>query len=68
MVQSKTTRNFRKVGDVLPIPNLIDIQVESYARFLQQEVAPDSRKNRGLEALLREVFPVESYEIGRAHV
>ena len=62
MVQSKTTRNFGKVGDVLPIPNLIDIQVESYARFLQQEVAPDSRKNRGLEALLREVFPVESYD------
>ncbi|MFH0982116.1 MAG: DNA-directed RNA polymerase subunit beta [Planctomycetota bacterium] len=62
MVQSKTIRNFGKVGDVLPVPNLIDIQVASYARFLQQEAAPEARKNWGLEVLLREIFPIESYD------
>src|SRR5687768_9588240 len=55
-------RDFSKRGDALPIPNLIDVQIESYQRFLQKEVAVDKRKNDGLEALLREVFPIESYD------
>src|SRR5687767_12502372 len=55
-------RDFSKRGDALPIPNLIDVQIESYQRFLQKEVAADKRKNDGLEALLREVFPIESYD------
>ena len=46
----------------MPIPNLIDVQIESYQRFLQKEVEPAKRKNEGLEALLREVFPIESYD------
>jgi DNA-directed RNA polymerase subunit beta len=41
---------------------LIDIQIESYQRFLQKEAEPAKRKNEGLEALLREVFPIESYD------
>src|SRR6267142_3111378 len=55
-------RDFSKRGDALPIPNLIDIQIESYQRFPQKEVEPNKRKNDGLEALLREVFPIESYD------
>src|SRR5438132_4385175 len=55
-------RDFSKRGDALPIPNLIDIQIESYQRFLQKEVEVNKRKNDGLEALLREVFPIESYD------
>ena len=55
-------RDFSKRGDALPIPNLIDVQIESYQRFLQKEVEPAKRKNDGLEALLREVFPIESYD------
>ena len=33
-------RDFSKRGDTLPIPNLIDVQIESYKRFLQKEVDP----------------------------
>jgi DNA-directed RNA polymerase subunit beta len=55
-------RDFSKRGDALPIPNLIDVQIESYQRFLQKESASDKRKNEGLESLLREVFPIESYD------
>ncbi len=65
MIATRTNgavRNFGKVGDALPIPNLIDIQTRSYARFLQEDALPDERKNEGLEALLREVFPIESYD------
>jgi DNA-directed RNA polymerase subunit beta len=55
-------RDFSKRGDALPIPDLIDVQIDSYVRFLQKDVEPDTRKNDGLEALLREVFPIESYD------
>src|SRR5690242_19983111 len=55
-------RDFSKRGDALPIPNLSEVQQESYKRFLQQEIEQTKRKNEGLEALLREVFPIESYD------
>ncbi|NOX59638.1 MAG: DNA-directed RNA polymerase subunit beta [Planctomycetes bacterium] len=55
-------RSFSKVGDAIPIPNLIKIQTASYARFLQEYSAPTERKGEGLEALLREVFPIVSYD------
>ncbi|HLL88327.1 MAG TPA: DNA-directed RNA polymerase subunit beta, partial [Tepidisphaeraceae bacterium] len=55
-------RDFSKRGDALPIPNLIDVQIESYIRFLQKDIPADKRKGEGLEALLREVFPIESYD------
>src|SRR5262245_22947794 len=55
-------RDFSKRGEALPIPNLIDVQITAYQRFLQKDADPDKRKNEGLEALLREVFPIESYD------
>jgi DNA-directed RNA polymerase subunit beta len=55
-------RDYSKRGEALPIPNLIDVQIESYQRFLQQEVEVTKRQEQGLEALLREVFPIESYD------
>src|SRR5256886_12203664 len=61
-MQVREIRDFSKRGDALPIPNLIDIQIESYQRFLQKDVEITKRKNDGLEALLREVFPIESYD------
>src|SRR5262245_30551908 len=61
-MRASEVRDFSKRGDALPIPNLIDVQLESYARFLQKDVEPSKRKNEGLEALLREVFPIESYD------
>jgi DNA-directed RNA polymerase subunit beta len=58
----RTPRDFAKRGDALPIPNLVRVQQDAYVRFLQKEVRPDDRKNEGLETLLREVFPIESYD------
>ena len=55
-------RDYSKRGDALEIPNLIQVQTAAYKRFLQSGVDPDKRKNEGLESLLREVFPIESYD------
>ena len=62
LTSSRNVRNFARVGDAMPVPNLITLQTESYARFLQADVAPHERAKIGLESLLREVFPIESYD------
>ena len=46
--------DFSRYGDAVAVPDLIEIQTRSYARFLQDDLAPDKRKSQGLEALLRE--------------
>src|SRR5881397_1662564 len=61
-MREREPRDFSKRGDALPIPNLIDVQIESYQRFLQKDTDPNKRKNEGIETLLREVFPIESYD------
>jgi DNA-directed RNA polymerase subunit beta len=60
--EAPTPRDFSKRGEALPTPNLIDVQIESYQRFLQKETEPTKRKDEGLESLLREVLPIESYD------
>ncbi len=60
-MQVDRLRDFSRYGDALPVPDLIEIQRESYERFLQSDMDPAERKPIGLEGLLREVFPIESY-------
>ncbi len=62
MLQIDRVRDFSKIGDSAPIPNLMQVQLGSYARFLQEDVDSKKRKNEGLEGLLRETFPVVSYD------
>jgi len=54
--------DFSKIKTSVPIPNLIEIQVNSYREFLQAEIAPAKRTNMGLQAVFTEVFPIESYD------
>ena len=56
-------RNFAKRGDAMPVPDLTKVQRDGYVRFLQLEKGPHDRDVQiGLEALLREVFPIKSYD------
>ncbi len=52
---------FGQQKDVLEIPNLTKLQTNSYADFLQAPAAYSDRANMGLEAIIREVFPIKSY-------
>ena len=54
--------NFGKLREVLQPPNLIEIQINSYLDFLQKGVPEKQRKPQGLEAVFREVFPIQSYD------
>ncbi len=55
-------KNFGKIEEVIAPPDLIEIQVNSYREFLQADCDPKKRKNMGLEAVFKEVFPIESYD------
>jgi len=58
-----SVRDYSKRGDALSIPNLVEVQQAAYGRFLQVDKAFDQRDTSlGLENLLREIFPVESYD------
>jgi DNA-directed RNA polymerase subunit beta len=54
-------KNFAKIKKIIDIPNLIDIQKNSYKRFLQIDVPAEARKNSGLEAVFRSVFPIRDF-------
>ncbi|NLW82903.1 MAG: DNA-directed RNA polymerase subunit beta [Phycisphaerae bacterium] len=61
-MKARTVRNFAKIADAVEVPDLIEVQLKGYERFLQENVAPDQRADIGLEALFREVFPIVSYD------
>jgi len=54
--------NFGKIKEIIAPPNLIELQTNSYVEFLQLDTAPTKRKNIGLQAVFKEVFPIESYD------
>ena len=54
--------NFGQLSDVVELPDLIEIQTRSYREFLQMEAAPNKRRAVGLQAVFKEVFPIESYD------
>jgi len=53
---------FGRLTDVIEPPPMIEAQIKSYAEFLQADVAASRRKNVGLQAVFKEVFPIESYD------
>ncbi len=55
-------KNFGSLSEVLDIPDLIGLQLDSFGHFLQKDSAPSKRKNKGLHEVLREIFPVESFD------
>ena len=58
----QTVRNFGKVQETIEVPDLVAIQKKSYERLLQKDLPPTQRKCIGLEALFREIFPIDSYD------
>ena len=53
---------FGKIEEPIEPPNLIEIQLQSYVEFLQQDKAPSKRNDGGLQAVFKEVFPITSYD------
>jgi len=59
--KKRIRKNFGKRPTILDVPYLLAIQLGSYAKFLQEDVAVEDRADRGLHAAFQTVFPIVSY-------
>ena len=51
-------KNFAIIDEVLEIPPLMNLQIQSYRDFLQKDVPPAQRRDIGLQAVFKSVFPI----------
>ncbi len=54
-------KDFGKVKRAVEIPHLIEVQQKPYEKFLQRDIAPEARKNLGLQAVFKNVFPINDF-------
>ncbi|MEW5901133.1 MAG: DNA-directed RNA polymerase subunit beta, partial [Acidobacteriota bacterium] len=54
--------DFSKIGTQFPMPDLLAIQRQSYAEFLQMDLLPEERKESGLQSALRDIFPISDFK------
>ncbi|GHA90771.1 DNA-directed RNA polymerase subunit beta [Cognatilysobacter bugurensis] len=59
--KKRIRKDFGKRKSILEVPFLLAIQVDSYREFLQENIDPARRDDKGLHAALKSVFPIASY-------
>src|SRR5262247_1215023 len=57
----RARKTFAKIAKIIDIPNLIDIQKQSYEKFLQQDAPIDQREDVGLQGVFKSVFPIKDF-------
>src|SRR6185437_3193119 len=53
--------DFSKIPTAIQIPNLIEVQRQSYERFLQMDLLPGERDDDGLQSVFNSVFPISDF-------
>ncbi len=59
--KKRIRKNFGKRVDKLKIPYMLQMQLDSYSRFLQADKTPAERKKSGLHGAFESVFPIASH-------
>ena len=59
--KKRIRKNFGKLPDVMDLPYLLAIQLDSYKNFTQTGVKVEDRMNTGLHAALNSIFPIVGY-------
>ena len=58
-VRERQRLDFAKIQSAIQIPNLIEVQMKSYQRFLQMDLLPSEREDAGLQSVFTSVFPIK---------
>ena len=61
LASNRVRKSFGKIPKIVEIPDLIAVQRESYNRFLQMDVPPEKRREVGLQAVFKSVFPIKDF-------
>ena len=61
LAAKRIRKNFGKIREIVEIPSLIGVQRESFGRFLQMDVFTEKRKDIGLQAVFKSVFPITDF-------
>ncbi len=59
--KKRIRKDFGKRPSILDVPYLLSIQLNSYRKFLQEDIVPENRADIGLHSAFQTVFPIESY-------
>jgi DNA-directed RNA polymerase subunit beta len=59
--RKRIRKSFGKIESITSMPNLIEVQKNSYDQFLQINIAAADRTNTGLESVFKSVFPVKDF-------
>ncbi len=59
--KKRIRKSFAKRAAVLPVPYLLTTQIDSYREFLQEDVPAAERREVGLQAAFKSIFPIVSH-------
>ncbi|MFQ5939562.1 MAG: DNA-directed RNA polymerase subunit beta, partial [Alphaproteobacteria bacterium] len=59
--RKRIRKQFGRIPEVAPMPNLIEVQKSSYDHFLQRDVPAGARVSVGLQEVFRSVFPIKDF-------
>ena len=59
--KKRIRKSFGRIPEAVQMPNLIEVQRSSYEQFLQREVRSGERRDEGVEAVFKSVFPIKDF-------
>jgi DNA-directed RNA polymerase subunit beta len=60
--KKRIRKSFGKIAEAVTMPNLIEVQKSSYDQFLQKDVPLEARRDHGIEAVFKSVFPIKDFQ------
>ena len=59
--KKRIRKSFSKKAEKLEVPYMLQMQLDSYNQFLQRNVPPEARENKGLHGIFHSIFPISSH-------
>ncbi len=59
--KKRIRKDFGKRPEILAVPSMLQIQLASYRRFLQEDKSAEEREETGLHSAFKTIFPIVSY-------
>jgi DNA-directed RNA polymerase subunit beta len=59
--KKRIRKSFGRIPEAVVMPNLIEVQRSSYEQFLQKDVSAAVRRDEGIEAVFKSVFPIKDF-------